>query len=1550
VLSKNDGGLFTLRSIDVAELPTPRNMPAYITYTGTRADGSTVVRSVQTDGQIGFERIVFDGFTDLVSLTWRGQDPVPSHYGGFHQFDNIMLEGWSNPISSPVVTVNNVAPVLGGLNLSAATVDENRQVTLTGSFTDAGMQDTHSVLIQWGDGTSSTAELVQSAGSGTFTATHRYLDDDPSGTASDLYDITATVTDDDGGQATAETSITVKNAAPSITGFSGGGPAYENSSKGLWMFFVDSPLDAHTVVIDWGDPNAPAASTFVLPATSDLIKGDIFSSSTDGATLKIDSVIVASGGVGVLVSPHLYADDGFADGNGTGADAYTFSVTIGDDDGGSCLYTKTGTITNVPPSLRSLAVTSPVSENGTATLSGTFFDPGTLDVHTLVVDWDDPNASADSTFVIPVLGTLRLGDTFSSTSDDAVLTITSIERTSGAVSFRVEHQYLDDGAAPGNGTGADLSAISVTVSDDDGGFTTNSAIDLVTNGRFEDGASNAWNIAGSGSNWWGNDGSIDPAGPGTKLPPIAGGYDLVSAQSQSGPGSTRLYQTIRLPAEAISSATLRWSDRIRNYDGPFGNPGQQFRVVLRDEQGNLLQEIFSTNPGDPMEQIGPNLRSFDVTSVLQSQQGRFVQLSFEQEVAGLGFNVTLDDISLRVATIPTVLVTNVAPTASILGDPLESPEGTTILLASQVVDPGTADTFTYAWSVTRDGQAYASGNEANFAFTPNDNGSYLVSLTVTDDDGGVSIPVEEQIVVTNVSPTATITDNQSITYGETVTVGFSDAFDPSSVDTAAGFHYAYATSPSGFDGTTYASSSDAAEYDFSHLTAGDHTLYGRVIDKDGGFTQYSMEVHVERKAASVTPNTASKTYGAVDPMLTGILEGFLETDAVVASYQRTAGETVLGGPYTITATLSPDDLLGNYNITYNTAEFTISPAPLTITANDATKYFGHTLTFAGSEFTSSGLLDGDTVTSVVLTSLGSPAAAPVGAYEIEASAALGTGLSNYAITYHKGTLTVILSPSGIVVLDPTVSGALTISGNASIHRSGDVIVESTSTSAVSLSGNAQLAADNILLAGAITTSGSATYSGDIGTASGLGDPLANLAAPSFVGTGAAVNVTGNSQQTLNPGVYRSIKVSGNGSLTLNPGVYILTGGGLSVTGNGSILGDGVFIYNTGAGSTYGGIALSGNGTCSLAAPADGPFAGVLIFQDRLNTRAMSFSGNAAVGISGTVYAQNALLTMSGNAQTTLSLVVDRLQIRGNGTAALAIDGVAPETGTNAGELLAKDLYLYVDNSAGVFSVDALARLDETIANLDVLLSAYGVSVAEAGDRSVANVVLTASDSSAAGGYLDGVLGCYSETGVITLIRGWDWYTGVDPAAIGQDQYDFQTIVTHELGHALGLGHSNDSSSVMYSTLDASEVCPTMSVADLNVSEIHEPTAALRALPLGAIEALAAATPLRSGPSLETASIFSLSRASAALRPTTETAEQTNSGRRILDSRAVEAVLQSAYRADEESTAFLSPRLMGDEESWMATSDQEMDTLSDEAAVDLAMQDFERLLADVGEGK
>src|SRR5262249_62349818 len=104
--------------------------------------------------------------------------------------------------------------------------------------------------------------------------------------------------------------------------------------------------------------------------------------------------------------------------------------------------------------------------------------------------------------------------------------------------------------------------------------------------------------------------------------------------------------------------------------------------------------------------------------------------------------------------------------------------------------------------------------------------------------------------------------------------------------------------------------------------------------------------------------------------------------------------------------------------------------------------------------------------------------------------------------------------------------------------------------------------------------------------------------------------------------------------------------------NASLSGQTVLIYNAGSnypssGGNFGGITLGGTGTFHLTAPTSGAYAGVLIFQSRQNTRALSFSGNALAGMTGVIYAPNALLSMSGNAQLQAPLIIGMLNLSDN---------------------------------------------------------------------------------------------------------------------------------------------------------------------------------------------------------------------------------------------------------------------------------------------------------------
>src|SRR5439155_17235784 len=126
---------------------------------------------------------------------------------------------------------------------------------------------------------------------------------------------------------------------------------------------------------------------------------------------------------------------------------------------------------------------------------------------------------------------------------------------------------------------------------------------------------------------------------------------------------------------------------------------------------------------------------------------------------------------------------------------------------------------------------------------------------------------------------------------------------------------------------------------------------------------------------------------------------FLAGDGVTAIYSRTSGETVAGSPYVISAILTPAGVLGNYNITYNTAEFTISKRPATVTADDKNKTYGDANPVLTATVT--GTVNGDVLNYSLSTA--ATQYSNVGSYAITVT--LGTN-GNYSITPADGTLTI----------------------------------------------------------------------------------------------------------------------------------------------------------------------------------------------------------------------------------------------------------------------------------------------------------------------------------------------------------------------------------------------------------------------------------------------------------------------------------------------------------------------------------------------------------------
>ncbi len=333
-------------------------------------------------------------------------------------------DGGSDMATSPVVTVNNVAPTVDTVTLSSSSIDEgDPAVTVSGTFSDPALgvgTETFSGTAQWSDGQSTPLTV----GSGTFSTSRSFPDDHPmTATASDVFTVEITITDDDLGSGS-DTSgdLTVGNLAPVVGPPTvSPEPSNEGSPVASSATFDDAafgePTESFTCTVDYGDG--------------------------EGA------VGAALAGNTCTGPPHIYADNGFYD--------VTFEVT--DDDTGVGFETSSHEVSNVDPTIT--ATTNSAEECGD-TPDGTPVE--------VSADFTDPG------FDKAIAGTLE--DFDNSTIDWGDLTVDSATvaetpggegvPTTGTVSG--SHVYASGG----------IYTITITVEDDDGGTDTATLTALVT--------------------------------------------------------------------------------------------------------------------------------------------------------------------------------------------------------------------------------------------------------------------------------------------------------------------------------------------------------------------------------------------------------------------------------------------------------------------------------------------------------------------------------------------------------------------------------------------------------------------------------------------------------------------------------------------------------------------------------------------------------------------------------------------------------------------------------------------------------------------------------------------------------------------------------------------------------------------------------------------------------------------------------------------------------------------------------------------------------------
>ncbi len=328
----------------------------------------------------------------------------------------------------------------------------------------------------------------------------------------------------------------------------------------------------------------------------------------------------------------------------------------------------------------------------------------------------------------------------------------------------------------------------------------------------------------------------------------------------------------------------------------------------------------------------------------------------------------------------------------------------------------------------------ANAASATFALTGVNAGTYTIEAAYSGSAGHNASNNSAQ------SPTPTLTIGK-----KTLTVSATDQSKTyGSANPAFGFSYS-----GGFIGTDTAAGIDTPPTCSS--TATTTTPVGTApitcsggVDNNYAFSYVAGTLTIGKKTLTVTATDQSKTYGSANPAFGfSYSGGFVGTDTAAGidtppTCSSTATTATPVGTAPITCSGGVDN---NYAFSYVAGTLTIGKKTLTVSATDQSKTYGSLFVFdttsPSAHFTVVGLVNGDTVTDVTLSSTGAAATATVGGspYPILISGALGTGLSNYDITYENAELTV----------DPK---ALTVSATDQSKTYGSLFVfDTTSPSA-----------------------------------------------------------------------------------------------------------------------------------------------------------------------------------------------------------------------------------------------------------------------------------------------------------------------------------------------------------------------------------------------------------------------------------------------------------------------------------------------------------------------